>query len=147
MTKQTTSSKKKEILEGKCGDCGETVKSNQKFCPGCGAELDWGEPEEKPVAKVIKQTEKTESPAAKTTSREERLDYLINDAKAKRTKWLIVGGVCFILVFIIVGTTPDGQEPSGIVGLFGLGVVLSIINLISISASLSKFLKEKNNKA
>lgn len=55
MTKQTNSRKKKEAIEAKCGNCGEKVNRNQKFCPGCGAEMDWSsvddEPEEKPAKK------------------------------------------------------------------------------------------------
>ena len=152
MTKQTSSAKKPELITAKCNDCGQIVKSNQKFCPGCGAELDWSSldddaPEEKPATKTAKEsTAKAESAPAKTVTHEEKIDTLIKEQKAKLNKWLIIGGVSFLIMFIIVGTTPDGEEPNSIVGLFMFGVVLSIMNIIIMAVNLSKLRKSKNKK-
>jgi hypothetical protein len=151
MTKQTSSAKKSQLITAKCNDCGQIVKSNQKFCPGCGAELDWSslddEPEEKPATKTTKENSaKTESAPAKTVTHEEKIDTLIQEQKAKLNKWLIVGGVSFLIMFIIVGTTPDGEDPNSIVGIFMFGVVLSIMNIIIMAINLSKLRKSKNTK-
>ncbi len=134
----------KHIINAKCNDCGELVKSNQKFCPGCGAELDWSsledEPEEKPAKKATAKSEKaTPKPAAKGQSIEELEQY----AKGKLNKWLIIGGVSFLILFIVIGTTPDGEEPNGFASILLGAIVISIINIIQFAVSLSKYRKEK----
>ena len=147
MAKQTNSRKKKETVEAKCGNCGEKVKSNQKFCPGCGSELDWGtaddKPEEKPAKKSVT---KSKSSTAKTKSSQSEEEKIEQDANRKRKKWAIIGVVGLLGMFIVVGTTPDGEEPSGLAMIFLTILMFSILNLIIISAALRKYRKEKENE-
>ena len=147
MTKQTSSRKKKEPIEAKCGNCGEKVNSNQKFCPGCGAEMDWSsvddEPEEKPAKKPAT---KNKSATTKTAANKSDIDKVEQNAIEKRKKWAIAGAVGFVGMFIVVGTTPDGEEPGSLAMLFLTLLMFSILNVIILSVGIKKYRKEKEEE-
>ena len=140
MVKQTSSHKKKEIIEAKCGNCEEKVKSNQKFCPNCGAELDWDtaddEPEEKPAAKAT-------SAEPKALTKAEKEEMLIQDAKNKIKRWSIALVICILIVFAVGSSGTESEAFNSIATFLLAACVFFIFDIIRGFIYISKHKKNK----